>query len=215
MPTGLSRSLWLAVPLVQRRMICALAVAVFVANLRQPYPEIAPLQHIPTVLLLFASPWLLGRWPMSDRAVASLAVFFALHTLAGRYTYSNVPYDAWGRALAGVSIDAAMGWTRNEFDRMVHLSFGLLWVGPVAEIVRRYGGAGGRTGLWFAFLFVGCISALYEVFEWALTMLLAPGMADAYNGQQGDAWDAQKDMAIAMLGALLASLWRARNEGAA
>lgn len=211
MPTALSRSLWLAVPLVQRRMIWALAVAVVAANLWQPYPEIAPLQHIPTVLLLFASPWLLGRWPLSDRSVASLVVFLALHTLAGRYTYSNVPYDAWGRALTGVSIDAALGTTRNGFDRLVHLSFGLLWVGPVAEIVRRYAGVGWRISLWFAVLFVGCVSALYEVFEWLLTMLLAPGMADAYNGQQGDVWDAQKDMAIAMLGAFLACLWRARD----
>lgn len=193
-------------------MICALAVAVFAANLWQPYPEIAPLQHLPTVLLLFASPWLLRRWPLSDRSVAALVGFFLLHTLAGRYTYSNVPYDAWGRALTGVSIDAAMGSTRNNFDRLVHLSFGLLWVAPVAESVRRYAGAGWRTSLWFAVLFVGCVSALYEIFEWLLTMLLAPGMADAYNGQQGDVWDAQKDMAIAMLGASLAGVWSARRE---
>ncbi|WP_404370016.1 DUF2238 domain-containing protein [Sphingomonas sp. MMS24-J45] len=192
-------------------MICALAVAVVAANLWQPYPEIAPLQHIPTVALLFASPWLLRRWPLSNGAVASLVVFFLLHTLAGRYTYSNVPYDAWGRALTGVSIDAAMGATRNGFDRLVHFCFGLLWVGPVAEIVRRYGSAGRRTGLWFGFLFVGCVSALYEVFEWLLTMLLAPGMADAYNGQQGDVWDAQKDMVIAMLGAFLSSIWGLRT----
>lgn len=174
--------------------------------------SLAPLQHLPTMALLFSAPWLLGRWPLSDRAVAPLVVFFALHTLAGRYTYSNVPYDAWGRALTGVSIDAAMGTTRNGFDRLVHLSFGLLWVAPVAEIVRRYAGVGWRTSLWFAVLFVGCVSALYEIFEWLLTMLLAPRMADAYNGQQGDVWDAQKDMAIAMLGASLAGVWSARRE---
>ncbi len=192
-------------------MICALAVAVFAANLWQPYPEIAPLQHLPTVLLLFASPWLLRRWPISDRAVGALVAFFLLHTLAGRYTYSNVPYDAWGRALTGQSIDATMGWPRNEFDRLVHFGFGLLWVGPVAEIVRRHAGAGWRTSLWIAFLFVGCVSALYEMFEWLLTIFLAPGMADAYNGQQGDAWDAQKDMAIAILGAFIAVVWDARG----
>ncbi len=202
------------VPRAQRAMLCLLAVAVFAANLWQPYPEIAPLQHLPTVLLLFASPWLLGRWPLSDRSVVALVLFFLLHTLAGRYTYSNVPYDAWGRVLTGQSIDAAMGWTRNNFDRLVHLSFGLLWVAPVAEIVRRYGTAGWRTSLWFAFLFVGCVSALYEVFEWLLTMFLAPGMADAYNGQQGDVWDAQKDMAIAILGALIAIVWDVRGKQA-
>ncbi len=182
-------------------MICALALAVVAANLWQLYPEIAPVQHIPTVVLLLAAPWLLRRWPLSDGSVAALVAFFALHTLAGRYTYSNVPYDAWAKAVTGHSIDAAMGWTRNNFDRLVHLCFGFLWVPPAAEAVRRHGGAGLRMSLWFAFLFVGCASALYEIFEWLLTIVLAPGMADDYNGQQGDVWDAQKDMAIAIFGA--------------
>ena len=192
-------------------MICALAVAVVAANLWQPYPDIAPLQHIPTVALLLASPWLLRRWPLSDGSVAALVGFFALHTLAGRYTYSNVPYDAWAKALTGHSIDAAMGWTRNNFDRVVHLCFGLLWVRPVAEALRRHGGAGLRMSLWFAFLFVGCASALYEIFEWLLTIVLAPGIADDYNGQQGDVWDAQKDMAIAIFGAFVAGVWERRR----
>ena len=64
-------------------MICALAVAVLAANMWQPFPEIAPLQHIPTFVLLLASPWLLGCWPLSDSSVAALVGFFLLHTLAG------------------------------------------------------------------------------------------------------------------------------------
>lgn len=205
------RRRWLAVPTGQRRMLWALALAVLIANLWQPYPEIAPLQHIPTVLLLIASPWMLRRWPLSDGSFAALVGFFLLHTLAGRYTYSNVPYDAWGRALTGLSIDTVMGWTRNNFDRLVHLSFGFLWVAPAAEIVRRYGGVGFRMSLCFALLFVGCVSALYEIFEWLLTIILAPGLADDYNGQQGDVWDSQKDMAIAMLGAFVGVAWQSRR----
>ena len=57
---------------------------------------------------------------------------------------------------------------------------------------------------WQALLFFGAASALYEIFEWLLTLLVAPDMADAYNGQQGDPWDAQKDMALAMAGAAIA-----------
>jgi putative membrane protein len=205
------RRLWLIVPLAQRRMICALAVAVLAANLWQPYPEIAPLQHIPTVALLLASPWLLRRWPLSDASVGAVVAFFLLHTLAGRYAYSNVPYDAWGRVLTGGSIDAALGWTRNNFDRLVHLSFGVCAVPPVAEALRRYGGVPLRLSLWFAFLFVCGISALYEIFEWLLTIVLAPGIADDYNGQQGDMWDAQKDMAIAIAGACGSIAWAGRR----
>lgn len=205
------RRLWAVVPHTQRRMISLLALALLAANLWQPYPEIAPLQHVPTVMLLLAAPWLLARWPLSDAAVGSVLAFFLLHTFAGRWTYSNVPYDAWGRALTGQSIDAAFGWSRNNFDRLVHLAFGVCSVRPVAEAMRRYGGVSWRMGLWTAFLVVGAVSALYEVFEWLLTVVLAGGMAEDYNGQQGDMWDAQKDMGIAMLGACGAIVGNARR----
>jgi putative membrane protein len=53
-----------------------------------------------------------------------------------------------------------------------------------------------------ALLWVLSISALYEMFEWLLTLAVAGADADAYNGQQGDMWDPQKDMALAALGAI-------------
>ena len=198
---------WGALPASQLRMIVALAIAVALANVRQPYPDIAPLQHVPTVLLILAAPVLLRRWPLSDGSVGCILAFFLLHTLAGRYTYSNVPYDAWGRALLGVSIDRMFGLVRNGFDRLVHLSFGLLAIRPFAEAARRHGGMGRKAAIVSAFLFVGAVSALYEIFEWLLTIVVAPGMADEYNGQQGDMWDSQKDMAIALVGASVVSLW--------
>jgi putative membrane protein len=49
-------------------------------------------------------------------------------------------------------------------------------------------------------------SLLYELFEYGLTLTLAPEMADSYNGQQGDIWDAHKDMALATIGALMAAV---------
>jgi len=188
-------------------MIIALAIAVALANVRQPYPDIAPLQHIPTMLLILAAPVLLRRWPLSDGSVGCVLAFFLLHTLAGRYTYSNVPYEAWGRALFGFSIDRTFGLVRNDFDRLVHLSFGLFAIRPFAEAARRYGGMGRKAAIVSGFLFVGAVSALYEIFEWLITIVLAPGMADEYNGQQGDVWDSQKDMAIALVGGALASSW--------
>lgn len=202
---------WRALPARQLGLVLLLAAAVMLANIAQPYPEIAPLQHIPTVLLLVAAPPLLRRWPLSDGAVAAVTGFFLLHTFAGRYSYSNVPYDVWAQALTGHSISAAFGLGRNEFDRLVHFSFGVLAVPFYAEAARRHGGAGRRASLWGALLFVGAASALYEIFEWLLTMLVAPDMAADYNGQQGDMWDTQKDMAIAIAGAVIALLprWRA------
>ena len=202
---------WSALPARQLWMIIALAVAVLLANVDQPYPTIAPLQHIPTILLLVAAPPLLRRWPISDGALACIAAFLLLHTLAGRYTYSNVPYDRWGRTILGISIDRALGLTRNDFDRVVHFSFGLLAILPFSEAVARYTRTAPRPAVVGAILFVGAASAVYEIFEWLLTMVLAPDMADEYNGQQGDAWDSQKDMAVAIVGSWLAGTWRWRR----
>jgi len=202
---------WGDLPTTQLRMIIALALAVALANVRQPYPDIAPLQHVPTVALILAAPLLLRRWPLSDGSVGCVLAFLLLHTLAGRYAYSNVPYDAWGRALTGISIDRSLGLIRNDFDRLIHLSFGLLAIRPFAEAARRHGGMGARAAIVSGLLFVGTIGALYEIFEWLLTILLSPDRADEYNGQQGDMWDSQKDMAIALVGGLAASLYLFRR----
>lgn len=204
---------WRTLSRRQLASLLVLALAVVLANIRQPYPTIAPLQHVPTVVLIAAAPSLLRRWPMSDSAILGLLLFWLLHTLGGRYTYSNVPYDDWAVAVTGHSVSGALGLARNGYDRLVHLAFGLLWVAPFAEAMRRHTGMGARASIWTAFLFVGAASAFYEIFEWLLTMLVAPGLADEYNGQQGDVWDPQKDMAIAMFGAAIASVWIKPSRG--
>jgi putative membrane protein len=81
----------------------------------------------------------------------------------------------------------------------------------VAEAARRWGGLG-RRGAGLAPLgWVLAVSCLYEIFEWLLTVVAAGETADRYNGQQGDDWDAQKDMALAALGAILVVAVRAAS----
>ena len=174
------------------------------------YPQNTWLQVGPVIVALPLAAWALRRWPVTDRAAGLMTAFVLLHLLAACWSYSFVPYERWGQALAGVQIDAAFGFRRNMFDRLVHLSFGLTMVPAVAEITRRHAGAGPRLALWVAVLFVFGISSLYEIFEWSLTMTLAPADAGAYNGEQGDAFDSQKDMACANFGALLALPWARR-----
>jgi putative membrane protein len=186
--------------------LALLAVALGFAQIDQPYPDVAWLQHTPTLLALLGAPILLRRWPISNGALGHIVVFLLLHTLGGRYTYSNVPYDAWAKALTGQTISETFGWTRNHYDRLVHFAFGLLMVRPVLEVCRLKG-VGRRAGLWIAIAFVLSISCLYEIFEWALAVLVAGPLADRYNGQQGDMFDSQKDMAFATLGALVAGGW--------
>ena len=56
-----------------------------------------------------------------------------------------------------------------------------------------------------AWLLVQAGSMIYEIFEWQLTVWSEQG--DAYNGQQGDIWDAQKDMMLAMIGSTLMAMF--------
>ena len=192
-----------ALPRAQKVLLGLLAALLLAAQIAQPYPEIALLQHIPTLLFLLASPWVLRRWPLSTASLACIVAFLALHTLGGRYAYSNVPYDDWARALSGTTLSDAMGWSRNHYDRLVHFAFGALSVIPVAEVARRWGGLTPRGAALTVLAWVLAISCLYEIFEWLLTIVAAGETADRYNGQQGDIWDAQKDMAFAALGAIL------------
>ncbi|MGZ8997338.1 MAG: DUF2238 domain-containing protein [Allosphingosinicella sp.] len=193
---------WRSLPGTQRLWLTALAALLLLVQIDQPFPETAWLHHMPTAAVLLVSPWLLGRWPLSTASLACIVLFLALHTIGGRYSYSAVPYDDVLRALTGRSISEAFGWSRNHYDRLVHLGYGLLAVTPMREVLERHLGVMPRLALYFAVESVFAISALYEIFEWLLTLIVAGPTANAYNGQQGDMWDAQKDMALAGLGAL-------------
>lgn len=196
---------WRAVPRRQRLMLAALAALLLIVQIDQPFPQTAPLHHLPTLALLLAAPFLLARWPLSNAALGCILLFFALHTVGGRWTYTDVPYDVWAEALTGGTVSGLFGFERNHFDRLVHFSYGLLAVLPVREALVRHGGLSPRLALYIAIESVLAAGALYEVFEWLLTLGMAGAVADRYNGQQGDFWDAQKDMALAGLGALIAA----------
>ena len=201
---------WRALPRAQRYILIALTLLLLVVQIDQPFPGTAPLHHIPTALLLIAAPLLLARWPLTTAELACIAGFFALHTFGARWTYTNMPYDAWSEAVFGVSINALLGWERNNYDRIVHFAFGALAVAPIVGLACRRPGAG---AVWAASIAVGFVLAaggVYEIFEWGISLAAPASMADDYNGQQGDMWDAQKDMALAGLGALIAALWVAR-----
>jgi putative membrane protein len=114
-----------------------------------------------------------------------------------------VPYDDWTEALTGVRLGDVFGWRRNNFDRLVHLSYGLCFAPVVFRYLRELPAWRIRWAAVGAVDAILSTSALYELFEWAIAMTLAPGAAVAYNGQQGDMWDAHKDMALATGGAVI------------
>ncbi len=191
---------------MDRRQLAALAaifVALLVSLVNAPYPEQMYLQHIPTLLVLVIWPFLARRFPLTNPAFGCISAFLLLHILGARYIYSYVPYDVWSNRLVGISISEQFGFSRNHFDRVVHFSFGALFVRPIWEICVRYMQLPRRFAYYVAFEFVLAFSMLYELLEWGLSLALAGADADAYNGQQGDMWDAQKDMSLALLGAAI------------
>lgn len=187
-------------------LLVVLALATLASCLGAPYPKQMVLQHLPTLAAVAALPFVSRRTRLSDASFTCVAAFLLLHILGARYIYSYVPYDRWSEALLGINLSETFGFQRNHYDRVVHFFFGLLWARPVWEVCVRSFQVPRRFAYYSAVEFVLAFSLLYELFEWSLTMLLSPADAGAYNGEQGDIWDAHKDMSLAFLGALLGIL---------
>jgi len=143
---------------------------------------------------------------MSRLSYTLIFLFLCLHTVGAHYTYAEVPYDAWIKALTGRSLNEVMGWERNHFDRLVHLMYGLLLAYPMRELFLRVADARGFWGYFLPLDMTLSTSALFELFEWAAAEIFSGGLGVAYLGTQGDVWDAHKDMSLAGLGAFIAML---------
>jgi putative membrane protein len=147
------------------------------------------------------------RIPLSNAACTGLFLFFSLHALGAYYTYSQVPYDEWAISLSGHSISELLGTERNHFDRLVHFLYGLLITPTAIEVLDA---RAPQRGIWrwlLPWLFMVSHGTLYEIIEAAAAVAFGGDLGQAYLGDQGDIWDAQKDMAWAALGAALSVLW--------
>jgi putative membrane protein len=146
------------------------------------------------------------RLPLSRVSYTLIFLFFCLHAVGAHYTYSLVPYDAWCEALTGRTLSSVTGWNRNHYDRLVHLAYGLLLAYPAREVFMRVADVGGFWGYFLPLDVTMATSMLYELIEWGAASLFGGDLGVAYLGTQGDQWDAQKDMALATLGAIVAML---------
>ena len=142
-------------------------------------------------------------FPLSKISYTTLFVFFCLHTIGAHWTYAEVPYDEAWRSLTGHSLDAALGWERNNYDRVVHFAYGLLLAYPIREVFLRIANVRGFWGYFLPLDLTMSTSALYELIEWGAALVVGGDLGQAYLGTQGDVWDAHKDMALASLGALI------------
>jgi putative membrane protein len=135
------------------------------------------------------------RYQFSRLSYGLIALFLTLHAIGAHYTYAEVPFGYWLKDFFILS--------RNPFDRLAHFAYGALLVYPLRELLVRLAGL---RGFWASFLSVSTIlaqSGLFEVAEAVVASIVSPELGSTYLGTQGDEWDAQKDMAAALTGALL------------
>jgi putative membrane protein len=157
------------------------------------------LENLPTFVAVPAAVLGYRRFRFSNRAYVQMTLFLVLHTIGSHYTYSEVPLGDWARDVLGLS--------RNHYDRAVHFAFGLLLLRPVRELgFRDRARLRPFAVLYFSAAGIACWSLVYEIVEWLLASIADPAAGIAYLGTQGDVWDAQKDMALALAGAALAAV---------
>ena len=162
------------------------------------------LHQIGTVLMLMVLIMCFKKVGLSFNAFCLYILFLLIHILGAHYLYSYVPYSDWTMYLFGFNLDQSMGWTRNMYDRLVHISYGLflypffyrlfqVWFPQISSTQR----------FWLVVQFVMATSLIYEWIEWLIAIGLSPEEAENYNGQQGDIWDAHKDILVATIGSMI------------
>jgi putative membrane protein len=188
--------------------LAVFAVVWVVLAIRPRYRADWLLENLPIFAAVPAAVLTYRRFRFSDQSYIQATIFLVLHSIGSHYTYSEVPLGDWARD--------AFGLSRNHYDRLVHFLFGLLMLRPARELtVRRPRGLGGWRLFYLSFAAVAWWSVAYEIVEWLVARVADPAAGTAYLGSQGDVWDAQKDMGLACLGALIAATidgWHLRRE---
>ena len=138
------------------------------------------------------------RFPLTPLAYRLIFVHALILMVGGHYTYAEVPLGYWMKDL--------FGFARNHYDRIGHFAQGFVPAILAREVLLRKTPL--RSRGWIFFL-VTCvclaISACYEFVEWWAALANGAGAA-AFLGTQGDVWDTQWDMFMALIGALTAQI---------
>lgn len=177
--------------------LAAIVIAALVASGIAPYDRATWLMEVAPVLV--ALPILAStreRFPLTDLLYVLIALHALVLVLGGAYTYARVPLGSW--------LQEAFGFQRNPYDRIGHFMQGFVPALVAREILLRTTTLRGAKMVAFLCLAVAlAISAVYELVEWGAALALGQG-AEEFLGTQGDPWDTQSDMFMAMVGAIVA-----------
>lgn len=183
--------------MAQHRLLAVLGLIVASAlglSAVAPYDRATWLLEVAPVLI--AAPVLAlsyRRFPLTRLLYLLIAFHALVLILGGAYTYARVPLGFW--------VQDALQLTRNPYDKLGHFMQGLVPMLVAREILLRNGYL--RPGPMLGFLAICvalAISAFYELIEWWVALLAGGGAVD-FLGTQGDPWDTQSDMFLALIGA--------------
>lgn len=184
-------------------MVCAIWMIALLASGIAPYDRLTWLMEVAPVLI--AAPILAAtrsRLPLTTLVYVLITIHGLILIYGGAYTYARVPLGFWLQEL--------LGFERNPYDRIGHLAQGFVPAMVARELLLRVFHIEGRKILNFLVVSVAlAISAFYELIEWWAAAVMGGG-AEEFLGTQGDVWDTQWDMFMAMTGAILALLVLAR-----
>ena len=181
--------------------------AALLASGWQPYDRATWLMEVAPVLVVLPLLAITRRsYPLTPLLYALIFAHALVLIVGGAYTYARVPAGFWVQELFALS--------RNPYDKLGHFMQGFVPAIAAREILLRGGFVQGRRMLAFLVVCVVlAISASYELIEWAAALALGQG-ADEFLGTQGDPWDTQSDMFMALIGAVAALVLLSRRHDA-
>ncbi|MDQ1314934.1 MAG: hypothetical protein QG662_1043 [Pseudomonadota bacterium] len=183
----------------EARVLAALTLAALIASGLNPSDRLT--WWLETLPVMIGLPLLLlmhRRFPLTPLVVRLLFVHGLILMLGGHYTYARVPAGFWAQE--------AFDLARNHYDRLGHLAQGFIPAMLAREILLRNTPL--QAGGWLFFLTASVVlafSACYEFVEWGAALALG-GEADAFLATQGDVWDTQWDMFLALVGGVTSQL---------
>lgn len=139
---------------------------------------------------------LYNRFPMSQMAYLCVFIHMLILVYGGYYTCAETPLGNWAKEV--------FGFSRNHYDRIGHIALGVFPTFIIREVLLRKTPL--QRGGWLYFIvtsIVLAVAAFWELLEWRVTLLVASDIGTAFLGSQGDIWDAQWDMFLALVGAMV------------
>lgn len=153
------------------------------------------IENILPAAIVIALAFTYKKFTFSNLSYLWIFLFLCVHNYAAHFTYQQTPFDMW--------LKSSFQTQRSYFDRVVHCLFGFMWVYPVREMLIR---AAKVRGFWTYIVpvtFVFSLSSTFEVIEMLAALMVGGQAGETYVGLQGDPFDTQKDMGLALIGAIL------------